>query len=455
MPYLSFDPYYGKETARYNDIDNFELEQLVSDVHNAWSDWSSFEIKTRVELLNMLSARLVEEAEYHGKLITSEMGKPVSQSVAEVRKCATLCSFYADNLEEYLRSESRNSSASYSSIQYCPQGIILGIMPWNFPYWQALRFMIPVLSGGNAVILKHASNVPRCAIAIEDLFVKTGFPENLVRNAFISYNQVERLIGCKEIRGVSLTGSNKAGSLIASAAGKNLKKCVLELGGNDPFIVMNDADIEKAAEAAIYGRFQNCGQSCIAAKRLFLQEGIHDRFLELFLEKLSFLRCGNPHEYDTFIGPLVNRKAFDEIRGLVEQAARSGAKILAGGKPFSDEHNIYFPTVIGDVSVQSPLLEEEVFGPVLPVIRFTTTREVIAAANSSRYGLGASLWTNDEKTASEVASVLDTGTVSVNGFVRSDPALPFGGVKDSGYGRELSIEGFREFLNVKTVSYFR
>ncbi len=454
MEYISFDPYYRKENARFSTITDEQIATIIKESHLAWEKWSAEAIVKKRNLLKAAGQLLVREKEIHAHTIVSEMGKPVAQAIAEVEKCGSLCLYYADKIEKFSAPEKRASSHSESIVRYDPQGIILGIMPWNFPYWQAFRFIIPVIAGGNTVLLKHASGVPLCTLNIEKLFIEAGFPENIVRTLFVSHDQLEKIISRPEIRGVSLTGSTEAGRNIAATAGKFLKKAVLELGGSDPFIIFKDADLPRAADAAAFGRFQNCGQSCIAAKRLFVESDVLEVFLQLFTDRVKKIKCGDPYNSDTFIGPMVNEAAVRELEEQVMRSTSDGTIILTGGKRLAEGGYIYLPTVVCELPDDAPLLREEVFGPVIPVTQFSGVEEVIAMANNSTFGLGASIWTWNTDLALEIASKLDTGTVAINGIVKSDPALPFGGVKDSGFGRELSVEGFREFLNIKTVSIF-
>ena len=454
MIYISYDPYLRKENARYDSMDDDELLSLVKNVYMAWKNWSGTAVRERTGLLNRIGELILGEKEKHARYIVSEMGKPVIQALAEVEKCASLCLYYAENLKVFSEPEKRISSAVSSKVFYEPQGIIFGIMPWNFPYWQAMRFIVPSLASGNAVLLKHSSNVPVCAAGIEQLFYDSGFPDNIIRNIYIDYDQAERIISMPEIRGVSLTGSTAAGRRIAQIAGRYLKKTVLELGGSDPFIILKDADLGAAASAAVYSRFQNGGQSCIAAKRLYVQSDIFEDFMGIFSEKVRSIRCGDPYSRDTFIGPMVSEDAFTLLAAQVGKAVEEGAEIITGGAAYDKDTIIYQPTILKGVSDDSILVREEIFGPVIPVMVFSDIGDVIERANNSDFGLGASVWTSDEKLADEIAAKMDAGTVAINGFVRSDPALPFGGVKDSGYGRELSAEGFREFLNIKTVSHY-
>jgi len=452
--YISYDPYNQKENGRFDCFDESQISDIISLLNSGWQRWRLTSSVEKIELLKLLGNLLIMEKKKHAEIITSEMGKPVSQAMAEIEKCAALCFYYGEHLEEFSSPEKRLSYASESYVRYEPQGIILGIMPWNFPYWQAMRFIVPVIAGGNAVLLKHASNVPVCAQNIERIIREAGFPEDIFRNIFADYSQIENIIARPEVRGVSLTGSNSAGKRIAEIAGRNLKKSVLELGGSDPFIIMSDADLYAAAEAVVFSRYQNCGQSCIAAKRLFVHVSVFDSFLSVLAEKVRNLRCGDPNDPDTFIGPMVNENALKELHRQVIKTLSTGASAITGGSRYSSDKPIYNPTILTGVPDDSPLVCEEVFGPVIPVMKFSDTEDVIRRANNSLYGLGASIWTRDKSLAMKIASKIDSGTIAINGFVRSDPALPFGGVKESGYGRELSVEGFREFLNIKTVSFF-
>ncbi|MRR22099.1 aldehyde dehydrogenase family protein, partial [bacterium] len=379
---------------------------------------------------------------------------PVTQGLAEADKCALLCRWYGEHTPHLLEPDRRQSSAEKSYVVHEPQGIILGIMPWNFPFWQVFRFIVPALAGGNAALLKHASSVPRCALEIEDIVTGAGFPDGLFRTIFPSHSQVERLISDSRIRGVSLTGSTEAGKRIASVAGANLKKMVMELGGSDPFIVFPDADIDGAVKAAVFSRYQNGGQSCIAAKRIIVHTDVYDEFRMKFVSAVKVLRAGDPLDPHTEVGPMVNVAAADEIERQLTETVRAGGRLLCGGRAGREHPALFYPAVIDDVPPDSPLACEETFGPAAPLIRFRETDEAVTLANNTPYGLGATVWTADESLAMKMAHSIDTGTVAVNGFVKSEPGLPFGGVKESGYGRELAAEGLFEFLNTKTISIF-
>ena len=399
MTYISFDPYKQTENGRFNCLSATELSDTIKRLYTGWQNWCLTSADKRIDLLRSLADLLLMQKSRHAGYITSEMGKPVSQAVSEIEKCATLCYYYGEHLKEFIAPGKRSSSARESYVFYEPQGIILGIMPWNFPYWQAMRFIIPVISGGNAVLLKHASNVPVCAGSIELVIREAGFPVDVFSNIFVSYDQIESVIEHPEVKGVSVTGSKKAGKKIAEIAGKNLKKIVLELGGSDPFIVLKDADLNAAAEAAVFSRFQNCGQSCIAAKRIFVQKEVFEGFLSLMGEKVRALKCGDPYDPETFIGPMVSDQALDELHEQIARSLSMGARAITGATRNTPDRPIYNPTLLVDVPEDSPLVCEEVFGPAIPVLKFTDIENVIKRANSSSFGLGASIWTSNTTTA--------------------------------------------------------
>jgi succinate-semialdehyde dehydrogenase/glutarate-semialdehyde dehydrogenase len=454
MAYISFDPWLQKENGKFDSLADEDIVTITGESETAFREWRKTGLKERSNLLVSLGNHLREEKEQYAGIITSEMGKVITQAVAEIEKCASLCYYYAENLEKYSTAEKRKSSAAESYVFYEPQGVIIGVMPWNFPWWQAMRFLVPVIAGGNTALLKHASNVPICAISIQRAFTLAGFPENVCRNLFADYRHVDMLLRSSAIRGISLTGSNNAGRKVAASAGDALKKSVLELGGSDPVIVMDDADLEASAEGALFARFQNCGQSCIAGKRLLVHSGIYKPFVELLKYKTESVKVGNPYEKDTFIGPMVNEQSLVDLDRQVGETLSMGGELITGGARLLPDKPVYMPTVIVNAHKDSPLMKEEVFGPAVSVTEFKDTGEAVRLANDTIFGLGASVWTRNRELAMIIASAIDTGTVAINGFVRSDPALPFGGVRESGYGRELSAEGFREFLNIKTVSVY-
>jgi succinate-semialdehyde dehydrogenase/glutarate-semialdehyde dehydrogenase len=454
MSYISFDPWRQVQVAEVPLMSDGQLEEIACKAGDAFRAWRRMPPEERCRPLTVMAELLHQHSGDLATVISSEMGKPVTQGIAEVEKCATLCRWYAGHAPHLLEPERRISSARTSLVVREPQGITLGIMPWNFPFWQVFRFIVPAFAGGNAALLKHASSVPRCALEIEKTVKEAGFPEGLFRTIFPSHSQVERLIADSRIRGVSLTGSTDAGRRIASVAGTHLKKVVMELGGSDPFIVFPDADMDSAVKAAVSSRFQNGGQSCIAAKRIIVHADAYSEFRDKFVSAVKALRTGDPLDPLTDVGPVVNVAAADELMRQLTGTLVSGAKLLCGGRAGKEHPALFFPAVIDDVPPDSPLVCEETFGPAAPLIRFREAEEAVALANGTPYGLGASVWTEDKDLAMNIARAIDTGTVAINGFVKSEPGLPFGGVKESGYGRELAGEGLFEFLNTKTISIF-
>jgi succinate-semialdehyde dehydrogenase/glutarate-semialdehyde dehydrogenase len=452
MAYISFDPWKQTVTSAYDEMTDSFLETIISDADRAYRLWREATVEERCGPLSAMSDNLVARRGEMAGLMASEMGKPMSQGLAEIDKCALLCRYYAVKAVMMLQPERRESSVRESYVYYEAQGIILGIMPWNFPFWQVFRFMVPALTGGNAALLKHASNVPRCALAIEEIVRASGYPDGLFRNIFPSHMQVSSIIGDRRVRGVSVTGSNSAGSKIAAEAGKHLKKMVMELGGSDPFIVFHDADLKGAVDTSVFSRFQNSGQSCIAAKRLIIDDNIYDEFRDRLIERTLALRTGDPSDPQTDVGPLVSVAAADELERQLNATVREGAELLCGGRDRKLGAALFIPAVVEKVPFSAPLAREETFGPVAPLFRFRTAAEAIKMANETPYGLGATIWTGDEQAAVSIARQIDTGTVAINGFVKSEPGLPFGGVKESGFGRELAVEGIREFLNIKTIN---
>ena len=454
MAYVSFNPWLQQPDVSFPEMSDRELEKILDESERLFHEWRRSDMADRCSRLTAMSTVLLSRRSELAAMMAAEMGKPVTQGVAEIDKCALLCRWYAEHAPEILRPEKRASAARESYIFYEPQGIILGIMPWNFPFWQVFRFLVPALTGGNAGLLKHASNVPRCALAAEEIINAAGYPPGLFRTLFPSHSQVARLISDRRVRGVSLTGSNVAGKKIAAAAGENLRKMVMELGGSDPFIVFPDAQLDLAVEAALTGRFQNGGQSCIASKRIIVHKDIYIEFRDKFLAGARALRTGDPMDPGTEVGPMVSVSAAEELDRQLDAGIRAGAVLLCGGRAGKEHPALYIPAVVESVSLTSPLACEETFGPVAPLFSFSTTEEALEMANSTPFGLGATVWTADERLALDVAHEIDTGTVAVNGFVKTEPGLPFGGVRESGYGRELGVEGLREFMNIKTINIF-
>jgi succinate-semialdehyde dehydrogenase/glutarate-semialdehyde dehydrogenase len=384
-------------------------------------------------------------------IISSEMGKLFSASIEEVEKCARGCRYYAENAERFLEDEAAQTSAARSFIRYEPLGAILAIMPWNFPFWQVFRFAAPALMAGNVALLKHAANVPQCALAIEDIFRRAGFDEGVFQTLLIDTSQVEKIIRDPRIKAVTLTGSDRAGSAVAATAASEIKKSVLELGGSDPFIVMPSAKLDAAVSTGVKSRVQNSGQSCIASKRFFIADEIYDKYLTAFVEQMRALRIGDPFDETTQIGPLATEQILNGVHQQVQKSVAAGAKLLTGGNRVSGPGFFYEPTVLTDVPTDSPAFREEVFGPVASVFRVKDADEAIQLANDSIFGLGASVWTNDSMQQELFAAALESGMVFFNAMVASDPRVPFGGVKRSGFGRELGPFGIREFTNVKTI----
>jgi succinate-semialdehyde dehydrogenase/glutarate-semialdehyde dehydrogenase len=384
-------------------------------------------------------------------LMTVEMGKTIGAAIAEAEKCALGCRYYAANAERYLADETVHLDGRRSFVRYQPIGVVLAIMPWNFPFWQVFRFAAPALMAGNVGLLKHASNVPQCALAIEDLLRRAGFEDGELQTLLIGAERVERIIADQRVRAVTLTGSERAGTAVASTAGRHLKKTVLELGGSDPFVVMPSADLERAVETAVTARTINNGQSCIAAKRFIVADAIYDEFLQRFVERMANLRVGDPLDEKTQVGPLATDGILRDLAEQVRATVDRGALLLTGGTRLDRDGFFYAPTVLADIPEDSPAYREELFGPVAAVFRARDVEHAIRIANDSPFGLGSAAWTRDDEERRRLIDELDTGLVFINGMVASDPRLPFGGVKRSGYGRELAEVGIREFVNIKTV----
>jgi succinate-semialdehyde dehydrogenase / glutarate-semialdehyde dehydrogenase len=384
--------------------------------------------------------------------MTTEMGKTLKSAIAEAEKCAWVCRYYAEHAAEFLADVPASTDATKSFVRYQPLGIVLAVMPWNFPFWQVFRFAAPALMAGNVGLLKHASNVPQCALAIEDIFSKAGFPEGAFQTLLVGSDRVEALINDDRVKAATLTGSEFAGASLAAAAGKQIKKTVLELGGSDPFIVLESADLEAAASTAVTARLLNNGQSCIAAKRFIVADAVADEFEKRLVEKYQVLKIGDPMDENTDIGPLATPGILDDLDKQVRACIEKGAKVLVGGQPLSDRPgNFYLPTILSDFPPGTPADQEEFFGPVALLFRVSDINAAISRANDIPFGLGASAWTTDPEEADRLIDELEAGAVFINGLVKSDPRLPFGGVKRSGYGRELGIQGIHEFVNIKTV----
>ena len=452
--YKSINPANSKWLKTYEQISDKELNHKLMKGNEAFLEWKDRPLKSRLSLIQSVADLLRKETDYHAKIITSEMGKPISQARAEIEKCILLCEYYMEVSADLLKAELHQSNAKQSYLSFEPLGLIYAVMPWNFPYWQVFRFLIPNLVLGNGALLKHASNVPQCADNMEKLLLKAGIPEFVFQNLFIDYHQSKMVIECDYVWGVTLTGSELAGSGVAELAGKNIKKSVLELGGSDPFIVLEDADIDQAVEIGIVARMQNAGQSCIAAKRFIVMEMVYDEFLQKYKKAAEKLVVGDPFKEDTYIGPIARDYLLDELHQQVIKSVEKGAVIVTGGKRSSFGPVFYEPTVLANVSKGMPAYGEEIFGPVAVLYKVSSEDEAIKLANDTEFGLGAAIWTKDLDNAKKLAGRIQTGTVAINGGVRSEPGLPFGGTKKSGYGRELAELGLKEFANIKTVNIF-
>ena len=420
--------------------------------HSVWQNWRKTSFEQRAARMLEAANTLRRKKEQYGKLITEEMGKPLAEAIAEVEKCAWVCDYYAQYAEQFLKDEPVQTDASHSFVSYRPLGVVLAVMPWNFPFWQVFRFAAPALMAGNAGLLKHASNVPRCAQAIQDLFEESGFPKGIFTNVYTPGSEVEKIIAHPLVKAVTLTGSGPAGSAVAAAAGRYIKKSVLELGGSDAYLILEDADVAEAAKICATSRLINSGQSCIGAKRFIPLPAVYDDFVEAFKAEMAAAKTGNPMAEGTRVGPLARHDLRDELHQQVLKSIAMGATCVLGGQLPPSEGAFYPPTVLTGVLPGMPAWEEELFGPVAAVIRAKDENDAIRIANSSSFGLGAAVFTSDSDRGMRMArEELEAGACFVNGFVKSDPRLPFGGIKLSGYGRELSLHGIREFVNVKSV----
>jgi len=448
---FSINPATGEKLKEFAPFNDAEIEKRLKRAEHAFQQHRRESFPKRAQLLLSAATLLEHEKKDLARTMTLEMGKLFRASVEEIEKCARGCRYYAENAERFLEDEVAQTGARRSYVHYEPMGPVLAIMPWNFPFWQVFRFAAPALMAGNVGLLKHAANVPQCALAIEQLFCRAGFDEGVFQTLLIESDRVERLIVDPRIKAVTLTGSEKAGSAVGSTAAREIKKSVLELGGSDPFIVMPSADFGLAVTTAVKARTINTGQSCIAAKRFFIADNIYDDFLEKFVEGMRTLKVGDPCDETTEIGPLATEQILNGVHKQVQKSIAAGAKLLTGGNRIAGPGFFYEPTVVVDVPKNSPAFREEVFGPVAAVFRVRDSAEAIEMANDSEFGLAASAWTNDPIEQELFASELESGMVFINAMSASDPRLPFGGVKRSGFGRELGAAGIREFMNAKTI----
>jgi len=452
MKFQSRNPATDEPIKEYDGHSTDAMNRIIDQVHETWLEWRRVPFAERAEPLRKAAEILKRRKDEYARLMTEEMGKPMQQAPGEVEKCAWVCEFYADNAEGFLAPRVIETAASKSYVSYQPEGPVFAIMPWNFPFWQVFRFGAPALMAGNAGLLKHAPNVPGCALAIEEIFREAGFPENLFRTLLIDTDQASEVIASRKVAAVTLTGSTRAGSTVAAQAGKHIKKTVLELGGSDPYVVLEDADIELAANACSKSRLINSGQSCIGAKRFIVVESARDAFEKAMVERLSGAKMGDPSDPATEVGPLARPDLRDNLARQVKQSIDKGARCLTGGEVPEGPGCFYPPTVLSGVKPGMPAYEEEMFGPVASIIEVKDEAEALRVANDTAYGLGSAVFTQDLERGERIArEELQAGSAFVNALVASDPRLPFGGIKQSGYGRELSEEGIREFVNIKTV----
>jgi succinate-semialdehyde dehydrogenase / glutarate-semialdehyde dehydrogenase len=447
----SINPATGETIRTFAPHDGAEVERRVALAARRFPLWRTTSFAERAKVLVAAGDLLERRKQALGMVMTLEMGKPVGAAVAEAEKCAWVCRYYAEHGEAFLAEEAVATDASHSGIRYEPLGPVLAVMPWNFPFWQVFRFAAPALMGGNVGLLKHASNVPQCALAIEEIFRDAGAPEGAFQTLLVGSDRVAALIADPRIAAVTLTGSEGAGVSVGRAAGAEIKKAVLELGGSDPFIVLPSADLAAAAATAVKARTINNGQSCIAAKRFIVHASIAGEFERAFVEKMRALRVGDPLDPSVEIGPLATLAIAAEVDDLVQRSVAAGARVALGGRRLDGPGSFYAPTVLADVPADSPAASEEIFGPVASLFRVRSLDEAIAVANRTRFGLGASAWTREPAERDRLVREIEAGAVFINGMVKSDPRLPFGGVKRSGFGRELAMQGIREFVNVKTV----
>ena len=451
MAIATINPATGQTLKTFDSLSDSQIEEKIQRGAETFPSFSRLSFAHRGQMMLKAADILENEKKELARLMTTEMGKTFRSAVDEAVKCAWACRYYAEHAEQFLADEVIKTTASRSYVRYQPLGIILVVMPWNYPFWQVFRFIAPGLMAGNVGLLKHASNVPQCALKIEDILLRAGFPEGAFQTLLIGSGQVDKILGDSRIAAATLTGSEDAGIKVGAGAAQRVKKVVLELGGSDPFIVMPSANLEEAVATAVKARTLNNGQSCIAAKRFIIAEEIADRFEQEFVKRMKALTLGDPFDEKTDVGPLATADAVTSLDADVQKSVAAGARVLAGGKPADLPGYFYLPTVLRDIPRDSPAYKEELFGPVASLFRVKGIEEAIRIANDTRFGLGASAWSNDKKEQERFINELDAGMVFINQMVASDPRVPFGGVKRSGFGRELSSYGIREFTNVKTV----
>ena len=451
MAIASINPTTGETLKTFEPHSPAQVEQKLQLAAETFQSHRHTSLEERAAKMTRVAEILETEKLAFGKLMTTEMGKPIKAAIGEAEKCAWVCRYYAENARTHLADQLVETNAKKSFVRFQPLGPVLAVMPWNFPFWQVVRFAAPAVMAGNVGLLKHASNVPQCALAIEDLFRRAGFADGIFQTLLVGSEAVERILADERVAAATLTGSEPAGSSVASIAGKHIKTTVLELGGSDPFIVMPSADFEGAVTTAVKARTINNGQSCIAAKRFIVADEIYEQFERRFVKEMEALRVGDPLEESTEIGPLATPQIVKDLERQVNDAVAQGARILTGGKRIQRSGNYYEPTVLVDVNPSTKISCEEIFGPVAMLFRVAGINEAIELANSTTFGLGSAAWTNDAQEQERFINEIEAGTVFINGMVASDPRLPFGGIKHSGYGRELSEFGIREFVNIKTV----
>ena len=451
MPIATINPATSETIKTFPSLSADEIDKRLADAVNAFQTYRKTTIEDRSVMMMRAAEILDAEKNEFGRIMTMEMGKPIKSAIGEAEKCAWVCRYYADTAKDHLADQFIETNAARSFIRFEPLGPVLAIMPWNFPFWQVLRFAAPALMAGNVGLLKHSSNVPQCALAIEDIFSRAGFSPAVFQTLLIGSDQVAGILEDERVKAATLTGSEPAGRSVATIAGKNIKKTVLELGGSDPFIVMPSADLDKAVDTAVKARTINNGQSCIAAKRFIIAADVYAEFERRFVEKMKALHVGDPMDEKTDIGPLATPQVLNDVHDQVQKSISAGATLLTGGHKLDRPGNFYEPTVLTNIPKDAPAYSEEVFGPVAMLFRVNGIDEAIHLANDTTFGLGSSAWTKETQERRRFMDELEAGQVFINGMVASDPRLPFGGVKNSGYGRELSQFGIREFLNVKTI----